>query len=84
LYETTTIEKKGVIMNSARTKSIDVLALILVILGALNWGILVVLNRELISGVFKLGSDIANIIYVIIAVSGIWCLFSVLPKYLKK
>jgi len=71
-------------MNSARTKSIDVLALILVILGALNWGILVVLNRELISGVFKLGSDIANIIYVIIAVSGIWCLFSVLPKYLKK
>jgi len=71
-------------MNSARTKSIDVLALILVILGALNCGILVVLNRELISGVFKLGSDIANIIYVIIAVSGIWCLFSVLPKYLKK
>lgn len=71
-------------MNSARTKSIDIIALILVIIGALNWGILVVLNRELINGVFKLGSDVANIIYVIIAVSGIWCLFSVLPKYLKK
>ena len=71
-------------MNSARTKSIDIMALILVIIGALNWGILVVLNRELINGVFKLGSDVANIIYVIIALSGIWCLFSVLPKYLKK
>ena len=71
-------------MNSAGTKSIDILALILVIVGALNWGILVVLNRELISGVLRLGSDVANIIYVIIAVSGIWCLFSVLPKYLKK
>ncbi|MFO7627224.1 MAG: DUF378 domain-containing protein [Candidatus Fermentibacteraceae bacterium] len=71
-------------MNSARTKTIDIIALILVIIGALNWGILVVLNRELINGVFKLGLDVANIIYVIIAVSGIWCLFSVLPKYLKK
>jgi hypothetical protein len=71
-------------MNSAGTKSIDILALILVIIGALNWGILVVLNRELITGVLRLGSDVANIIYVIIAVSGIWCLFSVLPKYLKK
>lgn len=71
-------------MNSARTRSIDIMALILVIIGALNWGILVVLNRELISGVLKLSSDIANIIYVIIALSGIWCLFSVLPKYMKK
>ncbi len=71
-------------MNSARTRSIDIMALIFVIIGALNWGILVVLNRELISGVLKLSSDIANIIYVIIALSGIWCLFSVLPKYMKK
>ncbi len=71
-------------MNSARTRSIDIMALIFVIIGALNWGILVVLNRELIIGVLKLSSDIANIIYVIIALSGIWCLFSVLPKYMKK
>lgn len=71
-------------MNSAKTKLVDTLALILVIIGALNWGILVVLNRELISGMFKLGTDIANIVFVVVAVSGIWCLFSVLPKYLKK
>jgi len=71
-------------MKSTTTKLIDKLALILAIIGALNWGILVVLNRELISGVLGLGSDIANIVYVIIAISGIWCLFSVLPKYLKK
>ena len=71
-------------MKSAQTKLIDNLALILASVGALNWGILVVLNRELISGVFKLSSDIANIIYVVIAISGIWCLFSILPKSLKK
>lgn len=71
-------------MKSTSTRLIDKLALILAIIGALNWGILVVLNRELVMGVFKLGSDIANIVYVVIAISGIWCLFSVLPKFLKK
>jgi uncharacterized protein len=71
-------------MKSSRTRFIDNLALVLVIIGALNWGILVVLNRELIKGVLNLSPDIANIIYVVVAVSGIWCLFSVLPRCLKK
>ena len=77
-------EQIGVIMNSGKTNLIDKLALILAIIGALNWGILVVLNRELVMGVLKLNSDIANIIYVVIAVSGIWCLFSIFPKVFKK
>lgn len=71
-------------MKGSSTRIIDNLALILVIIGALNWGILVVLNRELIIGVLNLSPDIANIIYVIIGVSGIWCLFSVLPGCMKK
>lgn len=75
---------KGVIMKSANTKLFDSLALILASIGALNWGILVVLDRELINGVFKLGQDVANIIYIVIALAGIWCLFSVLPKAMKK
>lgn len=71
-------------MKSGYTKLIDSLALVLASIGALNWGILVLLDRELINGVFKLGQDIANIIYVVIALAGIWCLFSVLPKLMKK
>lgn len=71
-------------MNGARNNLIDKIALILVIIGALNWGILVVLNRELLMGVFKLGADFANIIFVLIGLAGIWCLFSLLPKAIRK
>ena len=71
-------------MKNTHAKLIDGLALILASIGALNWGILVVLDRELINGVFKLGQDIANIIYIVIALAGIWCLFSILPKSMKK
>jgi uncharacterized membrane protein YuzA (DUF378 family) len=71
-------------MNCGKVKFLDQLALILVIVGALNWGILVVFNRELIMGILKLGSDVANVIFVVIAVSGVWCLFSILPKFCRK
>jgi uncharacterized membrane protein YuzA (DUF378 family) len=71
-------------MNCSKSKFLDQLALILVIVGALNWGILVVFNRELIMGILRLGSDIANVIYVVVAVSGLWCLFSILPKLCRK
>lgn len=71
-------------MNCGKVKFLDQLALILVIVGALNWGILVVFNRELIMGILKLGSDVANVIFVLVAVSGLWCLFSILPKFCRK
>jgi uncharacterized membrane protein YuzA (DUF378 family) len=75
---------KGAAVNCSKSNFLDKLALILAIVGALNWGILVVFNRELIMGFLKLGPDIANILYVAFAVSGLWCLFSILPKVCKK
>jgi len=71
-------------MNCGKFKFLDQIALILVIIGALNWGILVVFNRDLIMGILRLGSDFANVVYVIVAVSGLWCLFSILPKFCRK
>jgi len=59
------------------------IALILVIVGALNWGMWGFFQIDVISSIFG-GSDtaISRIIYALIGLSGLWCfsLFKVLAS----
>ena len=54
---------------------IDRIALILVIIGALNWGAIGLFSFDLVAfitgGTFSL---LARIIYTIVALAGIWCI----------
>jgi len=51
----------------------DILALILVIIGALNWGLVGLFQFDLVAAIFG-GSAavVSRIIYVIVALAGIW------------
>ena len=53
----------------------DTAALLLTIIGALNWGLLSIFRFDLVAWIGGgQGSVFARIVYGVIAVAGIWCI----------
>ena len=53
-------------------KIIDKIALALVIIGAINWGLIGIFNFNLVDTIFGVMSIISRIIYVLVGISGLW------------
>lgn len=54
---------------------LDRISLILVILGALNWGSIGLFQFDVISWLFGgQGAMVSRIIYTLVALAGIWCI----------
>lgn len=53
-------------------KALDIISLILVIIGAVNWGLIGLFNFDLVAILFGNMTMITRIIYVIIGVCGLW------------
>jgi len=60
--------------------TVDWIALILVIIGAINWGIMGIAEKDLIMGIIGFSWSISRIIYIVVGVAGVWSLIFVLPK----
>lgn len=68
-------------MNKLGT--LDWIALILVIIGGLNWGLVGVANYDLVASLFKAGSTLSMVIYDLVGLSAIWLLI-ISPKLARK
>lgn len=55
-------------------KIIDTIALILVIIGAINWGLIGAFNFNLVDTLFGEMSTVSRIIYILVGISGIWAI----------
>lgn len=55
-------------------KTIDSIALILVIVGGLNWGLVGLFKFDLVATIFGAGSTLSNIIYILVGVSAVYAL----------
>ena len=53
-------------------KVIDKIALVLIIIGAINWGLIGFFNFNLVDAIFGNMSIISRIIYALVGVSGLW------------
>lgn len=53
-------------------KVIDKIALILIIIGAINWGLVGIFNFNLVEAIFGGISAITRIIYILVGISGLW------------
>lgn len=53
-------------------KVIDTIALVLVIIGAINWGLVGIFNFNLVDAIFGAMSVISRIIYILVGISGLW------------
>ncbi len=53
-------------------KVIDKIALVLIIIGAINWGLIAIFNFDLVAALFGDMSVISRIVYGLVGVSGLW------------
>lgn len=53
-------------------KIIDKIALVLVIIGAINWGLVGIFNFNLVDTIFGAMSILSRIIYILVGISGLW------------
>lgn len=55
-------------------KVIDTIALILVIIGAINWGLIGIFNFNLVDTLFGTMNIISRVVYTLVGVSGLWAI----------
>ncbi len=53
-------------------KVIDTIALILIIIGAINWGLVGIFNFNLVDTIFGVMSWFSRVIYILVGISGLW------------
>lgn len=64
-----TVSSNGTV--SARRNPVDWITGALVIVGALNWGLVGLLNFDLVAAIFGAGSPGARIVYILVALAGV-------------
>lgn len=53
----------------------DKIALVLLIIGGINWGLVGIFQFDLVAWIFGgTGAILSRVVYVIIALAGIWCI----------
>ena len=52
----------------------DILALVLSIVGCLNWGGVGIFKFDLVAWLFGSASVLSRIIYTVIGLAGVWCI----------
>ncbi|QLY81732.1 DUF378 domain-containing protein [Clostridium intestinale] len=55
-------------------KTLDTLALILVIIGAVNWGLIGFFNFDLVASLFGDMSAVSRVIYAIVGICGLYAI----------
>ncbi len=53
-------------------KVIDKIALILIIIGAINWGLIGIFKFNLVEMIFGDMTMLARLIYILVGISGLW------------
>ncbi len=53
-------------------KIINTIALLLVIIGAINWGLIGIFQFNLVDSLFGDGSVVSRIVYTLVGVAGLW------------
>jgi uncharacterized membrane protein YuzA (DUF378 family) len=62
-------------------KPLNVITLLLVIVGGLNWGLVGLLEFDLVAAIFGAGSALARIVYILVGLSALWQLGPLLSAF---
>ena len=60
--------------------ALDWIALVLVIIGGLNWGLVGALEFNLVDTIFGVGSMIGRIVYVLVGLSALYTIYYITKK----
>ena len=64
-------------------KLLGPIALLLVVIGAINWGLMGLMNMNLVTAIFGAMSTITKAVYVLVGLSGLYVGLTMLPKQLS-
>lgn len=53
-------------------KNLYMVAFVLVIVGAINWGLVGLLNMDLVASLLGEGSALSKLVYILVGVSGVY------------
>ena len=59
---------------------LDWIALVLVIVGGLNWGLVGLLQFDLVATIFGAGSLLANIVYILVGLAALYMIYYATKK----
>ena len=62
-------------------KGLDIITLILVIIGAINWGLVGLFNWNLVEAIFGGAPVLVRIIYILVGLSGLWQLMPLFRSF---
>jgi uncharacterized membrane protein YuzA (DUF378 family) len=62
-------------------KTLNLVTLILLIVGGLNWGLVGLFNFDLVSTLFGAGSILARIVYMLVGLSALWQLIPLIAAF---
>ena len=66
------INIKNIKKGNGKMKIIDKIALLLIIIGAINWGLIGIFDFNLVDTIFGTMSIVSRIIYALVGISGLW------------
>jgi len=66
-----------------RLKRLAFLALVLLIIGGINWGLIGLFQFNLVALLFGVNSLLSNIVYILVGLSAVFFIAVVLPKEMK-
>lgn len=65
-------------------KALNVTALVLTIVGGINWGLVGFFNYNLVDGILGAGSMASAAIYMIVGLASVWALVDLIMKSSKE
>jgi len=73
---TTHTEPRAVGARASSMSTVDWIAMILLIVGGLNWGLVGLLDIDLVAALFGDGSAVSRIVYILVGLAALWCLYT--------
>lgn len=65
-------------------KAMDTTALVLIVIGGINWGLVGFFNYNLVDGIFGEGSVVARVIYAVVGLAALWALGSLVSRVARR
>lgn len=60
---------------------LDKLAILLLIVGGFNWGLVGWMDYNLVDGIFGVGSAISRVIYALVGVASLYCIYTLVKMF---
>lgn len=60
--------------------ALDWIALVLVIIGGLNWGLVGIFKWNLVDAIFGMGSVVSTIVYILVGVAALYTIYFLFKK----